>query len=460
MMLMNMIRIIILGIVIFSGIGRQLNAQERAIIDKVIAKVGGEIVLLSDLEEQHALIQAEQGVVPEDMRCMIMDNLLTQRLLLNQAKLDSIVVTDQEVEQQLNARLDRILRFMNNDISQFEAYYGRTITEVKAQFREDLRNQLLVERMQGQMMQQASVTPKEVKAFFRRIPTDSLPYFNSEVELGEIVYYPKVNKVERQRAIDKLESLRRRIVEEGEDFAELAAVYSDDASARAGGDLGWAKRGDYVPEFEASAYNLDKGEISEVVESEFGFHLIQLLERRGNSIHVRHILVKPEITPEDLEKARATLDTVRQQLIADSLTFSRAVKKYSSDKLQSYNNDGRMVNPATGNTIFETSQLDPDVYFAIDTMEVGEFTLPYQITDMRGEKAYRLLWLQSRTRPHVASLESDYSKIRQAALEEKRNILINEWVEERLDATFIKIDPVFKGCPVLDKWFSKESVRP
>jgi peptidyl-prolyl cis-trans isomerase SurA len=437
-----------------------LEGQERTIIDKVIAKVGGEIVLLSDLEQQYALLKAESGFVPDDARCIIMDNLLTQRLLLNQAKLDSIVVGEQEVEQQLNARLDRILRFMNNDIAQFEAYYGRTITEVKAQFREDLRNQLLVERMQGQLMQEASITPKEVKTFFKRIPQDSLPYFNSEVEIGEIVYFPEVNEEERQKAIDKLNEIRRRILEGGEDFAELAAVYSDDASARGGGDLGWAKRGDYVPEFEAAAYNLDKEEISDVVESEFGFHLIQLLERRGNSIHVRHILIKPEITSADLEEAKTKLETVRRQLMADSLSFSQAVKKYSSEKLQSYNNDGRMINPQTGNTIFETGQLEPDVYFTIDTLEIGDFSRPYMMTDARGEKAYRIIWLQSRTRPHIASLEKDYAKIRQAALEEKRNILINEWVEEKLDATFIKIAPAFKGCDVLQKWYSKDPIRP
>lgn len=432
-----------------------VKAQQKALIDKVIGKVGGEIILLSSLEEQIALLQAEQGPLPEDARCLILDNLLTQRLLLNQAKLDSIVVGEEEVEQQLDARIDRILRYMNNDVSQFEAYYGRGIDEVKAQFREDLRNQLLVERMQSQLILDATVTPREVKAFFSRIPKDSLPYFNSEVEIGEIIYYPPVNEEERQKAYEKLENIRRQILEEKADFAELAATYSDDGSARAGGNLGWAKRGDYVPEFEAAAYNLEQGEISDIVESEFGLHIIELLERRGNSINVRHILIKPEITLADYEKARAMLDSVRNLLVSDSITFSRAVKLFSSEKEQSYNNDGRMVNPQSGNTIFETSQLDPDVYFAIDTLEVGEFTQPYQITNMRGEKGYRILNLQSRTRPHVANIEKDYPKIREAAMEEKQNMQINEWVDEKVEATFIQIDPYFSDCAILQKWMKK-----
>ncbi len=440
---------------VLSFLSFSLQGQQKTIIDKVIGKVGGEIILLSNLEEQYAMLAAEQGNLPPDARCFIMDNLLTQRLLLNQAKLDSVVVSEEEVEQQLNARIDRILRYMNNDVSQFEAYYGRNIDQVKAQFREDLRNQLLVERMQSQLMMEATVTPREVKAFFNRIPTDSLPYFNSEVEIGEIVYYPPINETERQRAFDKLEDIRARILSGEASFEEMAATYSDDGSARTGGNLGWAKRGDYVPEFEAAAYNLEKDEISDIVESEFGLHIIQLLERRGNSINVRHILIKPEITTADFELAKAKLDSVRLLLINDSITFSRAVKLFSTESEQSYNNDGRIVNPQTGNTIFETSQLDPDVYFSIDTLEVGEFSRPYQISNMRGEKAYRILHLQSRTRPHVANIEKDYPKIREAALEEKQNLQINEWVDEKVEATFIQIDPMFLDCEQIQKWLKR-----
>lgn len=294
---------------------------QREVIDKVVATIGGELVLLSEVEEQFALMEAQSGVLPEGARCNIMDQLMASKLLVNQAKLDSLEVSDEEVEAQLDARIERILSFMNNDVAQFESYYGQTINEVKAQFREDLKSQILADRMRSQVMASVTVTPSEVKKFFNSIPLDSLPYFNSEVEVGEIVYKPKINEEERQKTIEKLESIRQRILD-GEDFAELASKFSDDGSARGGGDLGWARRGKYVPEFEAAAFKLEKEELSPVIESEFGFHIIQMLERRGNSIHVRHILIKPEITDADLEKAKVHLDSVRQFLLSDSLSFS------------------------------------------------------------------------------------------------------------------------------------------
>lgn len=436
-----------------------LTAQ-RTIIDKVVATVGGELVLLSEIEEQFALMEAQEGGLPEGARCNILDNLLVSKLLLNQAKLDSIEVSDDEVEVQLNTRIDRILSFMNNDVSQFEAYYGQTINQVKEQFREDLKNQILVERMQSNIMADVTVTPSEVKQFFNRIPADSLPYFNSEVEIGEIVYIPKVNKTERQKAIDKLEDIRRRIIEGGETFEELAAKFSDDGSARGGGDLGWAQRGKFVPEFEAAAYKLDKDEISPVVETEFGFHLIQLLERRGNSIHVRHILVRPEITDEDLELAQNHLDSVRNLILNDSISFSLAVKLFSDKDVQSYNNDGRMVNPLTGNTFFEIGDLDPDIYFAVDTMKVGGISAPFDFAGPTGETYYRIIQLQSRTTPHRANLRQDYSKIQKAAIQSKQNEFINDWVESKIESTFVSIDSLFNNCRILDKWRKREIVRP
>lgn len=433
---------------------------QREVIEKVIANVGSEIVLLSELEEQFALLSERQGDLPEEARCFILDNIMTTKLLVNQAKLDSVLVTDEEVEAQLTARIDQILEYMGGDITQFEEYYGQTVNEVKEAFRNDLSDQLLSERMRSQAMAGIKVTPSEVKAFFNRIPVDSLPYFNSEVEIGEIVMKPDVNEVEREKAIQKLNELRKRIVEGGEDFAELAQKYSDDfASARIGGDLGWTKRGKFVPEFEAEAYNLDEMEISQAFESEFGFHIIQLLGRRGNSINTRHILVKPEITDEDLEKTRMKLDSVRMLLLSDSISFSQAVKIYGYDQVQSYNNDGKMINPASGNTYFEIGDLDPDVYFAIDTMEVGGFAAPYAFPDQRGETMFRLLQLQSRTVPHVASLATDYSKIQAAAIEEKRTEHLSTWITEKVGGTFVRLDANYQSCPNLVKWM-EDRVKP
>jgi len=431
---------------------------QREVVDKVVATVGGELVLLSEIEEQLALMEAQSGVLPEGARCGVVDQILSTKLLLNQSKLDSIEVSDDEVEAQLDARIDRILSFMNNDVQQFEDYYGQSIGEVKAQFREDLKNQILVERMRGQVMTNVTVTPAEVKQFFHSIPTDSLPYFNAEVEIGEIVHKPQINAEERKKAIDKLKELKRQIVEEGADFAELAGKFSDDpGSGRAGGDLGWSKRGRFVPEFEAAAFNLEPNEMSGIVESEFGFHLIQTLERRGNSIKVRHILIKPEITDADLEKARLYLDSVRQLIMVDSFTFSQAVKRFSNEDVQSYNNDGRMVNPATGNTFFEIGDLEPDVYFTVDTMKVEEISQPFEYRDQTGETLYRIVQLQSRTQPHVADLRQDYSKIKKAAIEAKQSEFISDWVRDKVDATYINLEASLKRCPNLRKWYEEEA---
>ena len=446
-----MIKKIVLSLV-FGAILTSAFSQKE-LIEKVVAQVGGEIVILSELEEQFALVSERQGNVPAEARCVILDNLLTQKLLVNQAKLDSVEVGDEEVEAQLNARIEQILEYMGGDLNQFQEYYGQTVTEVKDAFREDLRNQLLSDRMRGQVMQSVTVTPSEVKRFFRKIPRDSLPYFDSEVEVGEIVMKPRVNKEQRKKAIDKLNELRRRIIEGGEDFAELASIYSDDpGSARMGGDLGWTKRGKFVPEFEATAYKLDENEISEIVESEFGFHLIQLISRRGNSINTRHILIKPEITDADLVLTKNRLDSVRHLIVIDTLSWSQAVKKFGNEDVQSYNNDGKMINPKSGNNYYEIADLDPDVYFTIDTMGVGGISAAYSYIDPRGETFYRVIQLQSRTEPHTASLEKDYSRIQEAAVEQKKAAFMNEWVTEKVNDTYIRIDPNYQGCPNLLKW--------
>lgn len=435
------------------ALARPGQAQQRYVLDKVIAVVGSEIVLLSELEEQYALLEEQSGVLPPDARCNVLDNIMVAKLLLNQAKLDSVEVLDAEVEDQLNARIDRIMSYMNNDITTFENYYGQTIAEVKDQFREDLKNQLLTERMQAQLQSDITITPSEVKAFFSRIPRDSLPYFNAEVEVGEIVHKPVVNQEQRRLAIEKLESLRKRIVDGGEDFAALATRFSDDrGSARAGGDLGWTKRGVFVPAFEAAAYKLDQGEISPIVESEFGFHIIQLLERRGNTIHTRHILIKPEITQEDLTLAYELLDSVRQLILDDSISFSLAVKRFSNKETQSYNNDGRIVNPGSGNTFFQVNELDPDIYFAVDSMKVGGVSKPFEFTGPDGETYYRIVTLQSRTPPHRASLAQDYSKIQKAAIESKKNENVSSWIIDKMTTTYVFIDPEFKDCRTLAKW--------
>ncbi|MEM1319068.1 MAG: peptidylprolyl isomerase [Bacteroidota bacterium] len=455
--MMRIDKITLLAVLLLLSSG--LIAQQKAVIDKIVGKVGNELVLLSDVEEQFDLMSKEQGGLPEDFRCTLMDNLLAKGLLLTQARLDSVEVSDEEVDAQLNARIDNILGYMNGNVAQFEEYYGQSISEVRKQFRGDLEDQLLVQRMRGQIVADISVTPAEVKDFFASIPVDSLPYFNSEVEIGEIVLKPKVNETEKAKARAEVEELRTRIVDGGEDFGELARKYSDDGgSARVDGNLGNQRRGTFVPEFEAAAYNLENGQISKAVETEFGFHIIQTLERRGNSINTRHILIKPDVTENDLIKTRSLLDSIRTLVLEDSTTFSRAVKRYSDENQQSYNNDGNMVNPKSGNTFFEIADLEPDIYFTIDTMEVGDISAPIEFRNPLGEIYYRIIFLKSRTRPHKANLSEDYSKIKAAALEAKTTSHVNKWVQEKMGATYISIDPRYHSCPNLQPWI--KVIRP
>ncbi len=438
-----------------------LGFGQKIVIDKVISKVGSELVLLSELEEQFAYASSQQGGIPPEARCQILEQILSQKLLLNQSRLDSIEVADEEVESQMNARFDRILQMMGGDVGQFEAFYGQSIPKAKENMREELRNQLLTDRMRSQILNSITVTPAEVKAFFSRIPKDSLPYFNSEVEIREIVMKPEVNTDEDRKAREQLEDIRIRVMEGGEDFADLAKIYSDDpGSARLGGDLGMTQRGSFVPEFEAAAYNLKPNGFSKVIKSEFGYHFIQLIERRGNSINTRHILIKPEITDADLELTVQRLDSVKAMIESDSVTFSVAVKRHSNDKVESYNNDGLLVNPASRNAIFEVGDLEPDIYFTIDTMQVGDISNPLEYLDARGEKLFRIILLQSRTDPHKASLALDYSKIQQAAINEKKSQYISNWVDERVDATFINIDKEYQGCPSLGKWLKGDGIKP
>jgi len=427
---------------------------QREKIDDIIAQVGEEIILLSEVEEQFALAAAQQGDLPVEAKCDIIDQLLSQKLILNQAALDSIVVSEDEIETQLNARIDRILGYMQGDVAQFEAYYGKSVNKVKEEFRTDLRAQITTERMQSIIMGDVKITPSEVKDFFALIPKDSLPYFNSEVEIGELVYKPKINNEERLAAMNKAQDIRDRIVEGGEDFAELASIYSEDpGSGKLGGELGWAKRNTFVPEFEASAYTLENGEISQLVETEFGFHILQLIERRGNSIKVRHILIKPVITQADLDLAAFQLDSIRNEIAIDSITFSKSVKRFGDENTQSYNNDGVMVNPQTGNGFFEIGDLEPDIYFAIDSLAINEMTAPMEFKNPAGETLYRIILLKSRTSPHKADLALDYSRIQKAALESKKNIFINNWVEEKIGSTYIEFEDPYGTCGAInDRW--------
>ncbi len=434
----------------------QLSTAQKQIIDKIVCEVGNEVILFSDLAEQIKLIESRQGVVKPEEKCYMLENMMVSKLLVHQAFIDSVVVSDNEIEAQLDARVERILESMGNDVTQFEAYYGKSVNDVKSDFREDLKNQLVAEKMKNTLMEDIHITPSEVKQYYNRIPKDSMPYLSSEVEVSEIVKFPVPNDSSKERAKDKLLKVQARL-NAGEKFEDLAATFSDDlGSARTGGDLGWAKRGSFVAEYEAAAYNLEPGQYSSIIETEFGFHLIQLLELRGNTIHTRHILIKPVIEQVDLDLAKSQLVEARRLILKDSITFSQAVKKYGHKKEQSYNNDGRITNPKSGDTFFEIRDLEPEVYFTLDTMKIQGISSPVELIAPTGEKYYKILYLNTRTDPHQANLKQDYAKFQGMAKEAKKNDILVKWLEDHVSSTYVRIDPIFLSCPNVAQWLNKK----
>ena len=432
-------------------LSQSVTAQDSIVLDKIIAKVGGEVIFHSDVEEQMAMMRERKGFPGLAERCLILESLMAQAMLVHYAKIDSVVVTEEEVDAEIDQRMEQILAMMNNDRKMFQEVYGQTVNEMREQVKDDMKRKLLGDRMQQQILNSVEVTPSEVQEYFNQIPKDSLPYFNAEVEIAEIVLHPEVNAEERAKALQKINSVKEQLIAGG-NFEELARKYSDDGSGREGGNLGWTSRGNFVPEFEAAAFQLEKDQLSDIVESEYGFHIIQLVDRRGNSINTRHILIRPRITEADREKTRNKLDSIRHLIEIDSFTFSEAVLKFGDKRVQSYSNNGRMINPATSNTFFETGDVDSDIFFAIDTLEVGDITPPIEFRTQLGDYVYKIVQLQGRSAPHQASLQQDYSRIQQAARESKRNQAFSDWIDKRVDVTYILVDPRYNTCPDIGRW--------
>lgn len=449
----NNLKISFLFVFSFVLLTSNIFGQERKLADKIVAQLGSELILLSDIESEYNYYKSQNQPVDDNTRCNIIQQQIAQKMLIDQAKHDSLEVTEDQVNSQLGLRIESVLKKMGGDEELFKQYYGKTVAEMKETYREDIRNNLLAENMQQKLIENINITPAEVTDFFNKIPVDSLPFFNSEVELAQIIIAPQVNNLEKSKAQTQIEKIKSDLVN-GASFEELAKKYSDDpGSASKGGDLGWVKRGTFVPAFEAVAFTLKKGEISDIVETEFGYHIIQLLERRGNSIHTKHILIKPQITGEDLKIAQNKLDSIRNLVINDSIKFDLAVVKFSEKSSPNYSNNGRMTNPANQTTFFEMNDLPPDVYFAIENLKPGELTKVLETTNESGETRYQVLKVLTLTTPHRANLHQDYSKLSVYAKNSKKNEYINKWVESKIKNVYLRIDDgLVQTCPELQKW--------
>lgn len=427
---------------------------QNTVLDRVLAVVGDNVVLQSDVEGQFQQLRAQDPTAKEDERCRIFDNLLLEKLFLSQAQLDSVTVTPEEVEAELDRRIKYFVSIFGSK-EKLEEYYGKSLLELKDDFKDEIEKQLTADKMRGKVFAGLKVSPAEVKAYFDRIPKDSIPYFNSELELGQIVLFPKVSEEEKKRCRKKIEDIRIEIIQ-GADFSIKAIQYSKDpGSYLEGGSLGWVERGEMVPEFEAVIFKLKEGEVSEVFETPFGFHLAIVDEKRGDKVRVRHILIKPDIYPSDLQLVKELADSIAHQLQVDSLSWREAVNQYSQDEA-SKNIGGLMTNNKNGSTYFEKADIDGTLIFTIDQMKVGEFSnpVPYSAPGLTGEPqtGYRIIWLKTETKPHKASLELDYPKIQTAAKVEKQAKMLDEWMRLHVAKNYIRIETPMKNCPEVAKW--------
>ena len=420
------------------------------IVDEIIAVVGDEVVLSSDIETQYLQYLSQGYTDSEEVRCQIIEDILYQKLLVHQAKLDSTDVSEDDVNQELDSRLSSFISQLGSEEA-LEEYFKKSTSELKIEFYEIIYNQLLTQRMQSSITSSVSITPEEVKLFFQEMKKSSdIPVMPTTLEISQIIKIPEITLDEKSRIRKKLISFRDRI-KNGEDFTVLATLYSDDTeSAKNGGELGFVGRGELVPEFESAAFSLKGDQISEVIETQFGYHIIQLIERRGETVNVRHILLKPKVSSASLLEAKTQLEKVENLMKSEEITFEEAARFHSDDV--SKNNGGLLINPQTGSSLFTVEELPLNIRYSADRMNEGDVSSISQFVMDDGKKAYRIIKITRKLKEHSANLIDDFSLINDAALNEKKQQKISEWVDKNITTTYIRFDYDYNNCDVLKKW--------
>jgi peptidyl-prolyl cis-trans isomerase SurA len=422
-----------------------LLAQEM--VEGVVAVIGDKAILKSEIEQQYLQLKASD-FTNANLRCEVMEELMFQKLLSHQAEIDSLEVTEDEINDAIDQRIDYFVSQIGSE-KKLEDYFGKTISQIREEFQTIFKEQRLAQRMESKITSGVKVTPQEVLKFYNKIPEDSLPLFPEEIYLSQLVVYPKVDKSERERITKKLNGFKQR-VQNGEDFAFLASLYSDDpGSAKVGGDLGFVNKGKLVPKFESVAFRLQEGELSDVVETKFGFHLIQMVKRRGQQFNIRHILIKPNISSNAVEKAKTKLDSIIQFMAKDTLSFEQLAIKYSED--ESKNNGGVIVNPQTGSSSFVLEELEFSVSSTIDGLKENEYSKPTVFVSFDGRKGCRIINVDRIIEEHQANLKEDYDRIQSVALQEMKAQALNEWKKDKLKETYIDIKKDF-DCVWNDNW--------
>lgn len=418
-----------------------LSAQNN-VVDKIIAIIGDEIILKSDIENEF-LHEQGQGLVSSssDYRADILERQLIQKLLLAQAKLDSIIVTEAEVESEVNSRIQMFTANIGSK-ERLESYFGKSIEEIKSEMRGPVREKLITETMQQHIVDKIRSTPSEVKAFFRKLPKDSLPDMPAKYEIQQIVIKPVVSEAEKERLRDRLRSFRDQILNGEKTFNTLAVMYSEDGSNVRGGELGYKSKTDWVPEFAEAAFSLKPGKISKIVETEYGFHIIQLIDKQGEKINVRHILLQPKIADSEREEAIHRLDTIRDYIHDKKMTFDEAAFYFSSDK-KTKNNGGLMASESSLDSKIEKAEIRGETAKQVNKLKVGEISEPF-MDNSEGKEEYKIIKIKAYYPQHQANLTDDWMTFEMMLKNEKQMDKLEKWIKEKQANTYIHIDEDYK----------------
>lgn len=436
-------------ILFFVTAGPAAYAQPTQIIDEVIAVVGNTPVLRSELDILISQLDPEV-VVTDKIKCELLQKLLIDKMLIHQAEIDSLPLGDDEV----NDRIDNNIRFFErqmNSRANVEKYLGMSVGEYKKQIFPKVKAQMLLERMEQRIKSEIKITPKEVRDYYNKLPSDSLPYMSSEVEVGQIVLNPAYSKEAKEIALEQIAELKQRIVS-GESFSRLASIYSDDPGSKStGGLLPEFGRGDMVSEFERAAYLLKKDSISDIIETRYGYHILKLVDKRGDKVIVRHILIRPKLIDTDMELAKARLDTILNKLRSGKISFCNAVKQYSEDE-ETKPNCGFFTDPNIGSQRIPFDYLDKTMASAISSLKPGTYSEPQLGYAQDGTPYYRIFYLQAESKPHVANLDQDWQRIQAMALDKKKEKELEIWAEKKRRETYIFISSFYLYCAYFKDW--------
>ncbi len=426
----------------------------KIVADKIAAIVGDRIILLSDIRNSLADIARQGGNIPENGECVLMDQAVLSKVLMLQAEKDSLPVTDEEVEADLD---NRIRQYINQLGSQqaLEEIAGKSIYQIKDDARESVKEQKLAQAMQRKIVDNVRITPVEVKAFFEKVPKDSLPFYESELEVCQIILYPKASRDIELYIVSEMNNYKKQVESKVTTFDQLAKSVSEDPGSKDRGGQYQINRNEktWDPVFMSTAFRLKEGEISSPVKGKFGYHIIQMVQRNGDDAIVRHILRIPPVTEAEINISKSKLDTIRSKIIAGTLGFNEAATKYSDDEAAKYT--GPCITARDGSTYVTIDALDKDLVTMLAKMKISEFSQPVAFTDEQGKKGVRIVHLKSRSEPHRMNLKDDYSKISTYALEEKKSKTLEKWIKDKIPTYYIMIDPqTAKDCPLLTRFAS------